>query len=1145
MTRTAATIMPTISARELSTALGQRHPPTDEQIAVIEAALEPLLVVAGAGSGKTETMAARVVYLVANGMVAPEHILGLTFTRKASAGLLKRIRQRLARLGQSEVLSPEIHQSVQSTEPTVLTYHAFGGRLLSEYGALVGVEPSARILTDTSSWQLASSVVRRWDGDLDVDLAPDRVTERLLQLSGVLADHLRAPDELSAVTAELAERIRLAPPAARQRSPIHSDLKPLYLRLTNRHGILPLVRAFQEAKRTTSSLDFGDQMQLASALVTQHPRVVTTVRERYRVVLLDEYQDTGHSQRVILSAIFGAESGSLGHPVTAVGDPCQSIYGWRGAAASNLPRFRTDFPRRDGEPALRMSLLTSFRNPTSVLAVANTLSAPIRAALVPVDELRPRPGADSGEIGYGLFHTVDDEDSWVADSIADRWLAAEAAGRRPPSSAVLFRRRSGIAGVAERLTARGIPVEISGLAGLLSEPEVVEMVSMLRLLVDPTAGNAVIRILGGARWNIGLGDLAALHQRARALNRLPGSCTGAPESSSTGDLSAGRQSVRAALQQAEPGEDAESASLLDAIADPGSPTAYSEAGFERIRRLNSELRWLRGRLSAPLTDLFADIEHLIGLDVEVAVAGGPGRANLDAFAEVVAEFVSGGGGRSVPTTTDLIPGLRGSQALDLLGFLTIAADAEEGLALGEVEQKTDAVQLLTVHAAKGLEWELVCVPHLCQKVFPGDKSSTWLSDDGHLPPQLRGDHLDLPTLSIPDGADQKEIGMAVARHKAEWKDELLAEERRLLYVALTRAEQTLLLSGHWWSRTGAAPRGPSSFLQELAAAAAPFGPPVNWADEPEEGAANPLTISPTSAQWPVDGLAGRRAAVVDGASLVEAAIRRAGSYDPRSARGNGPAVEADADPYRWQRDIDALLGERRAHENRRYQVELPASLSVSSLVSLAADPEQLARHLRRPMPMPPADAARRGTEFHAWLERFYRGEALLDLDELPGSDDRDTLPGKSLDQLKDAFLVSQWAQRVPHEQEVPFATLIGDLPVRGRMDAVFADDDGGWTVVDWKTGREPSAAHLESAAVQLAAYRLAWAELADCDLDLVRAAFYYVGSGNTVAPTGLLDAEGLFRIVRRATESDPDATGARHNQRAGEAQLVGMATSEP
>ncbi|WP_111765488.1 ATP-dependent helicase [Nakamurella deserti] len=1082
------------SAVELSRALGQPHPPTPEQIAVIEAPLEPLLVVAGAGSGKTETMAARVVYLVANGLVAPEHVLGLTFTRKAAAQLLHRIRQRLAQL-------PETFES----EPQVLTYHAFGGRLLGEYGALVGIEPQARVLTPTSSWQLASSVVRRWDSDLDTDLPPDLVTERLLQLSGVLADHLRTPGELADATDELAGLIADAPPAARQRNALHTKLVNLHARLTNRHGILPLVGAYSDAKQRTSSLDFGDQIQLAADLVARHPRVGEEIRDRYRVVLLDEYQDTGHAQRIILRGLFGSGSGRRGHPVTAVGDPCQSIYGWRGAAASNLPRFTTDFPSSDGTPAARASLLTSFRNPSRVLTIANAVSAPVRAEGIPVDELQPRAGAAAGDVRYGLFETVNDEDVWVADTIAAHWQAALDTGQRPPTTAVLFRRRSSIAPLAAALTARGVPVEVPGLAGLLSEPEVAEVVSVLRVLVDPTAGNAAVRVLTGARWAIGLADVTALQRRAGVLTGRRAAGAGAR---------LGRDSVHEAIQQAVT-DDIEYASLLDALADPGPAADYSPAGHDRIRRLGAELDRLRRRLSMPLTDLVVEIERQIGLDVEVALARGRGRANLDAFAEVVADFVSGGGGRSVPADADEIAGMRTGQALDLLSFLDVAADREEGLELTEIEQDGDAVQLVTVHAAKGLEWELVAVPHLAQGVFPSARSSTWLTDDSYLPPHLRGDHLDLPVLDLPPGADQGAIAAAVEKHKEDWKSEQLVEERRLLYVALTRAEHTLLMSSHWWSRTTAKPRGPSEFFTEVLPAIG--GEAVQWVSAPT-ATENPLTEISVTGSWPVDPLGTRRPAVEEGAQLV----RLAQHFAPPVGLGQPAALPgAAADPDGWDRDVDALLAERRAARERRQHVPLPDSVSVSALVAMASDPGRLARQLRRPVPQPPAIAARRGTAFHSWLEHHYAGDALLDIDELPGSDDRDALPDEMLDVLREAFLASPWAARTPHAQEVSFSTVIDDLPVRGRIDAIFADADGGWTVIDWKTGRVPVGDATAAVSVQLAVYRLAWAELSGSPLDQVRAAFHYVAEGVTVAPSDLLGAADLVAMIRNATSAEP------------------------
>jgi DNA helicase-2/ATP-dependent DNA helicase PcrA len=192
-------------------------------------------------------------------------------------------------------------------------------------------------------------------------------------------------------------------------------------------------------------------------------------------------------------------------------------------------------------------------------------------------------------------------------------------------------------------------------------------------------------------------------------------------------------------------------------------------------------------------------------------------------------------------------------------------------------------------------------------------------------------------------------------------------------------------------------------------------------------------------------------------------------------------------------------------------VPLPGHLAVTDLVALARDPAALARRVRRPVPTRPAPLARRGTAFHAWLEERYGGERLLDVDELPGAADAGAAPDSDLALLQERFLASAWADRSPEEVEVAFETVIGGVVVRGRIDAVFADPDGGWTVVDWKTGdppRDPSAA-----SVQLAAYRLAWAELSGTPVDRVRAAFHFVRADRTVAPVDLLDADRLRELV--------------------------------
>ena len=171
------------------------------------------------------------------------------------------------------------------------------------------------------------------------------------------------------------------------------------------------------------------------------------------------------------------------------------------------------------------------------------------------------------------------------------------------------------------------------------------------------------------------------------------------------------------------------------------------------------------------------------------------------------------------------------------------------------------------------------------------------------------------------------------------------------------------------------------------------------------------------------------------------------------------------------------------------------------------------------MPQRPTPYARRGTAFHAWLEQRFGAAQLLDLDELPGAADEGSASDDALADLQEAFLASDWADRRPVEAEVPFETVIAGVAVRGRMDAVFADPDGGFTVVDWKTGPLPDDARLPALAVQLAAYRMAWADLAGVPPENVRAAFHYVRADVTLRPADLLDADGLRALL----ESVPTA----------------------
>jgi DNA helicase-2/ATP-dependent DNA helicase PcrA len=240
------------------------------------------------------------------------------------------------------------------------------------------------------------------------------------------------------------------------------------------------------------------------------------------------------------------------------------------------------------------------------------------------------------------------------------------------------------------------------------------------------------------------------------------------------------------------------------------------------------------------------------------------------------------------------------------------------------------------------------------------------------------------------------------------------------------------------------------------------------------------------------------------------------SAAPAASPPPGDVQVLDPVARRWDAEATLLLAERTRLSpapDAPVDVALPGHLSVSQLVALRRDPQRLARTLRRPLPRRPDPYTRRGTAFHQWLEQRFRGRRLLDLDELPGAADEAAAPDDALAELQARFEASEWAEREPYDVEVPFATVIAGVVVRGRMDAVFARAGGRYDVVDWKTGGRPGGPDAVSAAVQLAAYRLAWAALAGVPVGRVGAAFFYVRDGVTVRPADLLDEAGLVELV--------------------------------
>ena len=1119
------------SAQSIAHALGNPEP-TTEQLAVIQAPMRPLLVVAGAGSGKTETMASRVVWLVANGYVEPDQVLGLTFTRKAATELAERIARRLRRLRHVGMWTPAQEQDgaeVLGGTPTVSTYHSYAGRLVREHALRLGVEPESRLLSEAAAWQFAAEVVERHDGPMeDVPFAASTVISAVVDLAGEMAEHLLVPRDLAMLIDRFEARVSGLPKGDSKARDLPKVVAEAMKALKARRQVLPLVDAYLELKRSRDALDFSDQMALAATLAQRFPDIGSMERQRFRAVLLDEFQDTSEAQLVLLRHLFVAVGESV--PVTAVGDPHQSVYGWRGASATTLTRFPHEFADVTGDADV-LPLSTSWRNDKAILSAANITSGPLRRkSTVDVEVLRPRPDAGTGRLFAARLLTTETEAAHVAGWIAHRWL--DAYGRPTGvSAAVLCRKRSQFGAVIDALEHAGLPVEVVGLGGLLNTPEVSDIVALLWVVQDPTRGDRLMRLLTGPLCRLGAADLDGLAAWSRVLQHRhsAGPHAGAqPQDKDQASDSADHLSIIEALDEL-PSSD---------WVGPGG-SRISGLALQRLHGLREAIRRLRSMTGMPLADLAGEAERALGLDIEVLSRPEytltTARAHLDAFADVAASFSS---------SADR-PTLGG-----FLSWLDAAQSEERGLDKGFVEVSNDAVQVLTVHAAKGLEWDVVAVPGLVEGTFPARSSSTttfkdgswgmsppsdkgWIGGLSGVPYDLRGDSDGLPVLSWRSAPDLAALEREVVDFIRGGGEHGIDEERRLAYVAFTRARRELLLTAPVWAEP-TTPRITSRFLTELVDRPGLGLRHQRWEPLPEPDGdakvANPRQSEPVSAIWPADPMSARRSQLSDAVQVVLDAmadldqrgdtalpvLAREGSAQGagrRSGEGSSGGSAQGSGGVGRERDLAILLAERDAADRPSdLEVRVPRHLSASGLVSFAHDPQAFARDLRRPIPSPPALAARRGTAFHAWVEQHFAQAAFVDVLDLPGSADDDPADDDELPLMKERFLASQWASRRPEAIEIAIETMVAEMGIRGRIDAVFPRPGGGFTVVDWKTGAKPSRDRASVRALQLGAYRLAFARLRGLASDQVDAAFYYASTGETVFPD-LPDEEQLAALM--------------------------------
>ena len=919
---------------------------TTEQTAAIEHDLSPLLIVAGAGTGKTTVIAERVCRLVSSGIVRDDQVLALTFSNKAEAKLETEVRRRLP-----------------GSDVTVSTYHSYGASLVADHALELGIGPDAVLLNPAQSWQLLFAVYDEFRFvHRKVLAAPGLALRAALALASRCADHLVGVAAVAEDCQHVMANGRWAPMRAAARM---------------RAELCQVMAAYERRKRERDLIDFGDQVALAVRLLHDHPDVAAGCRDRHPVLLLDEYQDTNFAQRRMLQLIYPP-----GSAITAVGDDMQAIYLFRGAHLANIQRFEVHFP-----PVTVQRLQTTFRFGPELVELANRIQGQVR-------ETRPKglvavAGAASTTIQCFLAADEAEEAQTIADDIAG-------AGSPWHASAVLCRKRRLIGPVVAALETGGVPVEVVGASGLLDRPEIVDLVSWLEVVADPTATVALLRILMGPALRIGFGDLAALATHVRERRHAG---------------------------------DANSAVMADGLRDLATVAGLSDEARRRLDRFaasRQRLALAAGRL--PILDLIETVIDDVGL---WRAAGERGRENLLRFCDLAGRFAPVDGEPGLPA---------------FLEYLQLLDETEEDLAEAHPTDE-DSVKVMTIHQAKGLEFDRVYVPGLAgsagsSRIFPDPRGGeNALTNSSALPWWLREDDDGLP--------DWRTVGRSsdiddVIRQRK------LDEEWRLFYVACTRARRRLVCSAAHWYEGPSTPQGPSRFYEFVASQTELVT---------ERFRHGPAATDPA----------------------VAARLRRRADADRYAA-----VVTAQADGASDQLVLDGTACGEAATSAAR---DAPPALSVTNLVTYARCPKQFYWSVVRPLPRRSTPAARLGTHVHHWIEQ--RSGVQLTLTEADGDAGLGTDAGPGvLAGLQASFLATPFADLRPVRVESPFVLALGHHLVRGRVDAVY-ERDRRLELVDFKTGRASDPGE-GGASTQLDVYGLAAVEAWSVEPAQVRTTYCYL-----------------------------------------------------
>ena len=672
-----------------------KHKLNPAQKEAVEYTDGPLLIVAGAGTGKTTVITKKISYLIEKNLAKPEEILALTFTDKAAGEMEDRVDDLLFDLNNEQKGKSLPADSAGYVDLQISTFHAFCQRLLEEYGVEIGLSGRSKLLSQTDAWLLVRENIYDFNLDYYRPMGnPTGQIHALLNHFSKCKDELISPQEyldyvegliLDKDEAEIQEKNKLIEQA----------------NAYNKYNQLLL---------DSSALDFGDLIFYSVKLLQERPNILKSLQERFKYILVDEFQDVNWSQYELIKLLTGKETS-----LTAVGDDDQSIYSFRGSNVSIIMRFKEDFKK-----AKEIVLTENYRSAKEVLdfayeSIQHNNPDRLEEKLKIDKKLKAKGGIKAGQVEHLQFQTLDDEVQGVVKKIIE--IKKQDKDATLDDFAILVRANSHVEPFLNAFEAYNIPYEYLASSGLYRQPVVLDSVGFFNIVENIHNDRAVYRLLRMPFFNFKEDDLQKL--------------TGGAKKKSISYYEACKRAREFFV---------------------------SSVGIENCQKLVSLIHdgMKRARYEKPTVVLYQFLEKGGYLKY---LTHGENEGNREVIRQIyhLKQFFD-----LIRQYEETIPGAHVAGFVDHYNQIIESGDNGK---MKQIQDTPDSINIITVHSAKGLEYKYVFVVNCVEERFPTRKKSSGIE----IPSELMKEE-------IPEG------------------DFHYQEERRLFYVACTRAKQGLFLT---------------------------------------------------------------------------------------------------------------------------------------------------------------------------------------------------------------------------------------------------------------------------------------------------------------------------------------------------------------